>query len=412
MTIATSPVSIQIQTLSQTPSGQPLSLAVIVRSNASSPIDSVGVAAQYPSGFVLNTSDPSPTGSNFFTLGTLNPGDQKTIKINGSLTGQNADQRVFNFVVGSSKSDGTTTIGSPYAKSSATVVITHPFLNVGLSLNREAVDTIITKPGDRVGGMLTWQNMLAGQLTNASIHVGFSGNALAPASISGGTGFFRSDDTSVVFDSTTNSGLAALSSGDSGSGNFSFGIKPVASLIGVKNPTVVLSVSITGQQPNQGTTPQVVRSTLTRTVKIGTQVSLAPVVSKVSGPVPPVAGTETIYQVALNAKNTVNSVGAARVTFSLPSYVRFTGQNDASISFNPDSRMVTWTIGDIASGATASARFQVAITPSTSQHDTEPILVTEETFSGIDRFTGQQISALAPSLTTELQGSAVSGTVK
>jgi hypothetical protein len=412
ITIATSPISLQVQTLSQSPSGQPLSLAVIVRSNAATPLAEVALAAQYPTGFSVKSTDPATAGTNYFSLGTLNPGDQKTIKISGTLVGQNADQRVFRFTAGSASVNGTNTLGSTFAQAAATVTITHPFLNVNLSLNRESADTVVALPGENIGGIISWENMLGTQLSNASVRIALSGNALDGGSVKGGTGFYRSQDSTIVFDSTTNSSLASLSAGDTGTGSFSFAVKSASALGGVKNPTIVLTVSTSGQQANQGSTPQTLGSTLTRTIKIGTQVSLTSSVSKVSGPVPPVSGSETVYAVALTAGNTVNSVGAAKVTATLPSYVRYVSSSDPGVTYNADTSTVTWTIGDVQPAGKAASSFQVAINPSASQSGTAPTLVSDQTFSGVDRFTQLQVSAIAPALTTQLPGSPSSGTVK
>jgi hypothetical protein len=415
ITVSTSPISVQVQTLSQTASGQPLTLTVIVRSNASAPVQNVALSAQYPSGFTVQKTDPAASGTNFFTLGTLVPGDQKIIKISGVLIGQNADTRTFRFTAGSVNPNGTSSLGNSYAEGDATLAITHPFLNVALSLNRESADSVIASPGDTIGAMLTWQNTLTSTLTNASIKIAVTGNALAANSVSGGSGFYRSSDSSVIFDSSNNTPLASLAAGDTGAGSFTFAIKSPSALTGTKNPTVNLTVSVTGQQPSQGGASQSLSSTVTRTVKIGTTVALTSTLSHTntttSGPVPPKSGKETLYTVTLGAKNTLNSVGAAKDTFQIPSYVRYTGVADASVSYNADTRTVTWNIGDLQPGAGSTAHLQLGFTPSTSQVGNSPVLVQDQNFSGVDRFTLQQAYASAPPLTTELPGSATSGTV-
>lgn len=96
----------------------------------------------------------------------------------------------------------------------------------------------------------------------------------------------------------------------------------------------------------------------------------------------------------------------------LPPYVRFIGTTDSGIVYNPDTRTVTWTIGDLTSGGTASAKFQIGFTPSTSQRNSSPILVNEQSFTGYDRFTQEQVKAQAAALTSELPGSRSSGTVQ
>ena len=415
-TISTSPISVEVQTLSQSPSGQPITLNVSVRSNATTPVSDVALSAQYPSGFSVTSADPAPAAANFFSIGTLAAGEQKTIKIAGTLTGQTDDQRVFRFTAGSTNPDGSSTLGNAFAEGDATVTITHPFLNVGLSLNRSTSDTVIAQPGSTISALLSWQNMLSGSLTNASIRVALSGNALAPGSIQGGSGFYRSNDSSVIFDSSTNPSLASLSAGDASAGSFSFGLKSASMLRGVSNPVVTLTVSMSGQQASQGAAAGTLSSTLTRTVKVGTVVSVSSTLSRTgtyanTGPIPPVAGTESTYTVTLTAQNSVNSVGAAKETFTLPPYVRFTGAADKGITVDAGSRTVSWTIGDLAPGASATGHFQIGFTPSASQSGTSPTLVGEQSFSGVDRFTGEQVTATADALTSELPGSRDSGTV-
>lgn len=416
ITISSSPISVQVQTLSQTPSGQAFTLTVLVRSNASTPVNDVALIAAYPSGFSVQSATPTPTGTNYFNLGTLNPGEQKTVQIRGTLTGQDASQRVFRFDAGSANPDGTSTLGNTYAEGLANIAITHPFLNVGISLNNDSNEPTLVHPGDTVNAVVNWKNSLTSTLSSATIRIAFSGNALAPNSISGGSGFYRSTDSSVIFDSTTNQALASLSAGSSGVGSFGFAIKPATALTGVQNPTVTMTVSISGLQSTQGGSAQTLNSTLTRTVKVGTVVevssSLAHAAGTANGPTPPKAGTETLYSVTLVAKNTVNSVGAAKETFTLPTYVRFTGQADAGVTYNPDTHTVTWMAGDLTSGGTATTHFQIGFTPSTSQRGNSPILVNDQSFTGFDRFTQQQITAQGAALTSELPGSKGSGTVQ
>jgi len=414
-TVSTSPISVQVQTLSQSPSGQPLTLSVSVRSNASSPVSNVALAASYPSGFSPTAADPKPSAANFFDLGTLDPGAVKTIKVTGTLTGETDDQRVFRFTAGSTNPDGSSTLGNSYAEGDATVTITHPFLNVGLSLNNSSSDTVVAEPGSTMNALVSWQNMLSDPLTNASIHVAVSGSALASGSISGGSGFYRSSDSSVVFDSSTNPELASLAAGDTGVGSFSFALKPTSALAGVASPTVTLTVSVSGQHASQGAIAQTLTSTQTRTIKVGSTVSLSSALSRSAsdtGPIPPAAGTESTYTVTLTAKNSVSSVGAAKETFTLPSYVRFMGAADSGITFNPDTHTVTWGVGDLAAGASASGTFQIGFTPSASQSGDSPTVIGEQSFTGVDRFTGAPVTATAAALTSELPGSRSSGTVQ
>jgi hypothetical protein len=421
VTVSTSPISVQVQSLSESASGQPITLSVIVRSNAAAPLTNLAIAGEFPFGFSLSSATPKPLQGSFFMLGDLAPGEEKVIKITGVLTGESADQRVFRFTAGSAKSDGTSALGLTYAQGSQTITLTKPFLNVSMSLNGQATDAATAMPGDTFAALLAWQNTLTVPLTDASIQVKLSGNALDTATIKGGTGFYRSSDSTVIFAKDTNGSLAALQAGDSGAGSFGFAAKSESQLAGVTNPSITLTVSVTGKRSQQGNVPEALTSTLTRTIKVNTRVALTSALSHtsgaagVSGPIPPKAGTETTYTVQLSAKNSLNSVGGAKMTAVLPSYVRFVAPPASSapngITYDDASRTVTWNVGDVNPKATASASFQIAFLPSTSQNGTNPVLLGAQTFTGVDRFTQSQVTATAPALTSELPGNASSGIV-
>ncbi|MDB5245508.1 MAG: hypothetical protein JWN90_613 [Parcubacteria group bacterium] len=422
VTVSTSPISVQVQTLSESASGQPLTLSVIVRSNATTPLNDLSVVAEFPFGFSLASATPKPAQGSYFVLGALAPGEEKVIKITGVLTGESADQRVFRFTAGSANPDGTSTLGVTYSNGSATVSLTKPFLATSLSLNGQAADATTAIPGAPFSALLSWQNSLTVPLTDASIQVALSGNALDTSAIKGGTGFYRSSDKTVIFSKDTNGSLATLQAGDSGVGSFSFAVKSESQLAGVTNPSLTLTVSATGKYSQQGNAPQSLTSTLTRTIKINTNVALTSTLSRTggtvanTGPVPPKAGTETTYTVQLSARNSLNSVGGAKMTAVLPAYVRFVAPQTVAGASNPityddSSRTVIWNVGDVNPKATATASFQIAFLPSTSQNGTSPIVLGAQTFTGTDRFTQSQVTSTGPALTSELPNNASSGIV-
>ena len=120
------------------------------------------------------------------------------------------------------------------------------------------------------------------------------------------------------------------------------------------------------------------------------------------------ANQATTYTVLWVVTNTVNDVGGATVTAILPSYVTFTGKmtpTDGSLAYDATSHTVTWKIGNVPSGALGSsalqAAFQVSLTPSSSQVQTSPILVGNQTLVGTDRFTSTQVGNTADALDIE-----------
>ena len=260
--------------------------------------------------------------------------------------------------------------------------------------------------------MIAWVNTLASQITNGQITIALSGDALDPASVAVGSGYYRSSDTTVIFSSENNQGLKSLQPGDTGQGTFTFATKKGPSMDALRNPSITMRISVAGRRNGEANVPQTIASSVTRTVKIATNLGLASKVVYTSGPFkntgpwPPVPNKETTYTISYALTNTVNSVAGAQVTATLPSYVRFTGTvypTDGSITYNESSRTVSWSAGDIPAGQVTpkTASFQVAITPSVSQSNSSPVLVSTQQVTGTDRFTQRQITGSVHELTTQ-----------
>jgi hypothetical protein len=128
------------------------------------------------------------------------------------------------------------------------------------------------------------------------------------------------------------------------------------------------------------------------------------------GPIPPKAGTETTYALVFTVTNTTNAIKNAKLTATLPNYVRWIGSYAPStekLTFNQFEGTFTWDIGDIDPnvGVGGSQPRQLAIsigfTPSASQIGAQPILVRDVILTGTDEATGATITRQAkPDVTT------------
>lgn len=408
-TITTSPLSLSVGSLSQVSANQPFTLSIAVRSNATAPLNSVAVQAAYPPGFLARETTPAPVAGSLFPLGTLAPGEEKVVKITGTLSGEDKDARVFRFTAGTQGSASATTIAVPYTSANTTVTLEKPFLATTLSLDGDTSGNTVITQGASVEGMLSWVNTLTAPVQDAQVSVRFGGTAFDPDSIRAGSGFYRSSDTTLVFSKETIPTLARLAPGANGSGAFIFATKSGEAGKALRNPTVDLTISVAGRRVNERNVPENVNSTVTRTLKVATDLTLAASATHKdgsianTGPVPPKADTETTYTITWTIANTVNSVGGTKVTATLPSYVRFTNSlnpSDSAISYNATTRVVTWNAGDVPAGGTKTVSFQVALLPSASQRGTSPVLVTSQEVAGVDRFTSTKVGGTTNELTT------------
>jgi len=409
LAISSTPLSVSVETLSETVSGKPLTFALTVRSNATMPLNNVVLMGAFPFGFTVTNSSPTLVGQGF-PLGTMQPGTSKTVSLTGTLTGQDGEQRVFHFSVGTAKSATDPTLAISYMTQDAPVTIVAPFITTILTLNGDTNPNLVVTPGSRQNVSVSYTNTLLTSVTNATVAITLSGSAIDYNSIQTSNGFYRSADHTVVFSKDTDPSLAALAPGASGLGTFSFSTLSSGAL--VASPTITFTTSVFGTRIGQTNVSEGVSASMTKTVKVATVLLLsasslhsAGSLSN-SGSIPPRAGQATTYTIQWNAQNSGNTVADGVVSTTLPSYVSYTGKTAGTGSFSYDdkSRTVFWNVGDLAQGATGQGSFQVSFTPSTSQIGGAPALTGPVSFSGYDRFAGVPVKANADPSTTETKG--------
>lgn len=409
LAISSTPLSVSVDTLSETVSGKPLTLSLTVRSNATVALEHVVLAGTLPFGFSV-VSSSLPMNNSSFYLGTIAPGASKQVTLVGTLLGQDKEQRVFHFTVGTANTPGEQTPTVAYMTQDATVTIAAPFINTTLALNGDTSANAVIMPGSRQSVTLSYANTLATSVTNATIAIALSGSAIDYNSIQTTNGFYRSTDRTIVFSRDTDSSLAVLAPGASGIGAFTFSTLPAGTLS--SSPTVTFTISVSGTRVGQSNVPEEVSASATKTAKVATVVALSASALHTagtlpnSGPIPPRANQATTYTIVLNVQNKGSAVAGGVAATILPSYVSYTDRTSGAgaFSYNSASRTVSWNTGDLAQGGSAQGAFQVSLTPSTSQRGMTPLLTGPVSFSGFDRFAGVQIAASADPATTETKG--------
>ncbi len=407
--ISTAPLEVTVDALTETVSNKPLTLTLTVRSNASVPLSNVVLVGAFPFGFSI-TSSSLPLNNSSFLLGTLVPGASKTITLTGTLTGQNKEQRVFRFTVGTADTANNQTLAVTYMTQDVTVGIAAPFIDTTLSLNGDTRENPIIAPGSSQSVMLSYTNTLATTIENAVVRVALSGSAVDYGSIKTTSGFYNSADRTIIFSKDTDPSLATLAPGRSGVGAFSFSTLAAGAFS--SSPTVTFAISVSGTRVGQANVPEQISASITKTAKVTTTVVLSALSLHTSGslsnsgPIPPRAEQATTYSIVWNAQNKGSTVAGGIVSATLPGYASYTGLTTGTGAFTYDkgSRTVSWNTGDLAQGASARGTFQVSLTPSTSQKGSAPQLSGVASFSGYDRFAGVQVSATAEPVTTETKG--------
>lgn len=413
--LGSSPVSVVIHAPDEAVSGQPVEFEVSVRSNSQATIKNISLEGQYPFGFSVTNATPQvAVGDSLWRLGDLDPGQEKIVKIQGVLEGQDNEERIFRFLAGSLEDKTDAHIAVPYLTVPHAVSIKRPFVGADMALNGDSGKVVVVQSGTSVQGRITWTNNLDVAIQDLEISTQITGSALDRASVTASRGFYRSLDSTVLWSKDEDSTFASVAPGASGVVEFTFTPKASAGV----NPQINVTVSVKAKRPSTGNVPEEITSAFSRTVKVGSAISLSAQAQHFagsitnSGPMPPKVDQETTYTIVLSARNPSNTISNAKVTASLPSYMSYKGQvspADASIVYDERSRGLVWTIGDLKAGAgstlpAAKVSFKVSLTPSLSQVGQRPALMGSATLTGDDRFTGVRTSTSADGPTTDLSG--------
>ncbi len=421
-TYSSSPISIAVDGNAETVSGQPMQITLTISSNSSQPIPQVVVQANYPFGFTPSTVDPAAASSGLWQLGSLMPGERKTISIQGMLVGETNESKNFHFAAGTPMGATSTSAINDLSDVDLPVTVAEPFLNLALTVDdASSTKGVVVAPGQLVTVAVNYKNNLTTEIDNAVVVAKLSGLSINGQTIQSENGFYRSTDNVVLWDKTTTQGeLAAIPAGGSGRLTFNFLIPTSTALVGIQNPAIVISVNAAGSRLGQSGVPQNLQSAITQKVTVASDLQIF---SQglyftnpfgVSGNMPPKAEQETLYAVVLSITNTTNTINGAAVTADLPPYVRLVGNHylpqSEKVSFNVTTGQFSWNVGDIAAGAGLNGApprrvvIELGLTPSTSQIGSIPTLLQNIKLTGVDSLTGQSVLRKASDVTTSVTG--------
>jgi len=419
--VSSSPLNLSISSFNQVTAGQKFDMTVTLTSNSQSTIQGVLLNALYPFGYSFVTSDQPPLADKAtWNVGDIAPGQSKTITISGTLQGQDQDTRIFHFIAGAASPGSPSVIGTEYTDTSETVTLQKPFITVALSFGHDDAGSgsYIGQFSKPITGTISWSNNLPNAVTDAQIHLQFSGNAFDKGSVSANGGFYDSANNQITWDKTNTPALESIAAGGSGSVVFNFIPRDLGNPSApVTNPSVALSVSVAGQRTSESNVPQSLDESVSRSVEVASNVSVSaqalyttgPFTN--SGPFPPKAEATTTYTIVWTVANSSSAVSGASVSATLPENVSWMGpvspQSD-NVQYDANSRTVTWNVGTLAAylgqngQQQTQAAFQVGLQPSVTDVGNSLILVNPATLSAMDNFTGSTVYSAWGSLTTRL----------
>jgi hypothetical protein len=414
--LASAPLSLSVDSLRETTSGQQLAFDVSVRSNTNETLENVLLKSEYPFGFSFESAEPAPQyGEEVWNLGTIGPEEEKTITVRGTLAAQEREERVFRFTTGMQSAENPNKIATPIGSTQNSVLIQQPFIDLQMAVNGSTKQRPAIAGGDATRVDLSWKNNLDTKVTNMQIEVALEGSGLNEASVSAFDGFYDSQEDVIRWRWQDLESLESVASGERGEVSFSLVPKDTSRDPSLRNSTVSFTASVEGQRTSQQDVPETVEASIERTARINTELDLSSrVVHFVgpfdnSGPMPPTPEDQTTYTVVWTVTNTSNPVENAVVTASLPPYMQWVGKvdpRDASISYDDVGGQIRWNIGEVPPGTGSQSgprqvAFQVGLTPSVSQSGDVLPLVEDISLEGRDTFTEAALRDTSDALSTK-----------
>jgi len=418
MVIDSSPVGFTVDLPNDVMSGQDFEMSIDITSNSTETIEDLIFVADYPFGFEFKSSNIKPSyKNNVWSLGDIQSNSERTLKIKGILTGQDGEERVFNFYGGLKDSEDENSIKAMLVSTNRSTFVKKTLFGLDLAFDGNYDSEYISGAGDDIRVDLLWSNDLPTRLSDVKIVADFKGIVLDKTSVSSEGGYYKSSDNTITWDKENDSQLSVLSPNSEGSLSFSFSPYSLSAIsnLSIQNPEIIINVTATGNKLS-GDLVEKVSTTIIKRVKIKTDLLLnARALYSVgefqnSGPIPPRADKETTYTVVLSLTNTSNEVQDAEVKAYLPSYVKWLGvvsPQSEDVIFNQVGGEVIWSIGSAKAGLGISSpvkevSFQVSLSPSLGQVNSEPILVKNISLEGEDTFTDTGINFSYKDLDTRI----------
>lgn len=427
VTINSAPVTVSVNSVKELNSGQDLDFDIKVTSNSDTVLKNIAVRPNYPFGFTFESSDPEFATSTFdsptWIIDELAPAESKEFKLTGKLTGEKDEDKYFKFQIGSLDPTNPQKIATDFVDVDQLVVIQLPFISSDIKFtNGAGSDNDSVHVGYSIQGDINYHNNLATDVSDLELDLALKDpqGLIDKNNIQVNKGFYSSVNNMITWNEQTVDDFEKVSPGDSGDVTFSL---PFSSLSGsslssgsLKNLTADLELTIRGKRLSDENVPEEITLLDSRTIKVGTEATIAAKALYTSGPfkntggIPPEVNKSTTYTAVLSLSNSLNDVKNAVVTATLPPYVTFEGSfspTTEQVTYNKTSNVVTWNVGTLLAGQgykndPRSLAFKIILTPSANQEGTIPITVDKINLQGTDAFTNEAINTSAESLTTTL----------
>ena len=390
--IATSPITIDIESPQEIVSGNLMDIIVKVQNTSADPLTDLKLVFDMPEGFSLQGASPRFTNGSTWLIENIGPQGEEIFSVRGGLNASIGSVQKFNAEVGTQESGGSYVT---YASS----IYAPRIIQTPIRVQQE-IDTPhdgVIYAGDDIHYSVIFTNDSDIPLRDAIVTLNLEGDVVDFETLQlDNRGDYQQDERRIVWKAADVPELKVLEPKESG--RVSFSVKAKTQLP-VDNENdhhffVTSIASIDSEDiPSQLRENKTVLSNVA-SLPIGAKVVISSDLKSVSGTSPLKVGKKGIYEVMMRIDNINNDITNAVVHIPLPTHTTFEGGD--SVEYNERTNEIEWNIGDIKHGAgvtsdSVTTSFDVSIIPSIDQVNDVIVIIKEQKFTGLDSYTNLEV---------------------
>jgi hypothetical protein len=406
-------VTVDLEHPKQATPGSLIEYTITYRNTALEIAENAAIRIEFPEQFELRTATPQADDKtrNIWDLGDVTPRNDGTIELSGTLNGNEGETRRIKVSFGILNSEGVFVAQSETIGSTQLVETS---IEITQSVNGEK--EVIAKPGDTLRYELAYRNTGATGIRGVVIETTFDETNIDPTKTKAENGIVINGGK-ITWNSASLPALEVLDAGEQGTLKFEVTLNNFITIKNEREQDVVVSAT---SRLSSGNLPEVLVSN-TAQAKVQTMLQIASEGRYYdfqgpqaigSGPLPPKVGQTTTYRIFVTLSNTTSDVRDGIVEIRLAPGVAWGAGDEVSagedLKFDPSANKITWNVGVIPAGTSQiipalEASFFVNIRPTANQVGQVVQLTNGGTVTGVDTFTGVNLSATAKPITTTLE---------
>jgi hypothetical protein len=398
VSIASSLLALDMIAPQQASSESVVEYALDYMSQSDKSLSNIRVNIVYPPEFTFVSAEPAPSeGNSVWYIGTLNPEQKGKIIVKGKLTGAHDEVKKVEASIGYISSGKLVAYG--FSEQLTRMVV--PPLSIVQTINGKR--DLNVNAGDRLNFDITYRNESQIGFRDAIVTMHLNSDILDYLQLKQEQGSYDASNQTLVWKASDIPGLARLNPGEGGTISFTIPVlNPLPKSVSGKNFFLQTTAKIDSPDIPTPLGSNKIVSSNTLVTKINSAVSMALYLAQDDsllvgkGPIPPVAGQETLYTLKIRLNNEYNDVTGAKLVITLPSSSRYQKKiapDSEAVEWNERTNTLVWDLGTYRAvrGENRELRFQVAATPDISLTNENLLLINKMVFTGKDQFTKEDI---------------------